>query len=86
MLYVCCRRLLTVLDTLHIPLPVLLEECPYDKHLESTQRNNKQALNNREPNNSRLSRPNRRKITILPRSEILLRTRYYQQQHQKIYK
>jgi hypothetical protein len=77
MLYSCCDRL-TLRDTLHISLSVLLEECPYDEYLESTQRNNKQTLYNRKPNNSRLSRPNRRKITVLPRSEILLRTRYYQ--------
>ena len=61
---------------LHISLSTLLEECPYDKNLESTQRNYENTLNDGKPNDSRLGWPHSRKVSILTRPKILLCTRY----------
>ena len=57
---VCARSMLqatgamiicmTFVLCLYIPLSILLEESPYNKDLESTQRNDQNTLNNREPN------------------------------------
>jgi hypothetical protein len=44
----------SILSTLHVPLPILLEESSHDKDLKSTQRDDKQTLDDGEPDDSGL--------------------------------